>query len=687
MKKNIIFPLLAALMLLTGCYDDGVHGDSYYVFTGKTIGSVLDNNPNYAKFDSILSKAGVKSLLSTYGSYTCLAPTNAAIDEYFDTYYPGKSLNQLDDSVVTAIAESHIIEKQYLTSDLSTGYLSTPNMYKRQVQVDISKVLDAVAGDSVTVYLFNGKSKIVEANDTVSNGVLHGIDHVLEQSNFALPDYMKSLAKENGFTLFMEALEATKLTDLMRDVKDESEDMKEALASCKSKLPSGQSGYSCKAPTERKFGFTVFVEKDDLLRNIYDPEQSVKPIFTGDATADLKSLFNYAKSIYDPVFPEDAGKYDDDYTNPKNPLYRYMAYHVLNRNLGYNKLVGGTKECPEWNVNEGGDFVEYYETLEGDVMRLQMVSKAGNGIYINRCSRSGNVMNGSMVLSSGGLSTENGNFQFLNAPIAFSQSVVNMLSTERIRIDSSSLLPELDNNSIHYDDDKTLAEWHFPHNYFSGIICDAKTDPAYVRWEHRWDGRNPSLLDYHSDVMYFYGEYDVTFRLPALPAGQYEIRIGHEANKFMGISQIYFGYDTKLMSPVGIPVNMNQVGSDAEIGMLLDSQLEDDTSPTWSSDRYDGKKTLVSDDDRRMRNMGFMKGPKAMYRVKAGDHTTREKSAVEDRYYFRRIITTEKLQHRPFYLRFRKVDSNTADNMRLNIDFFEICPRSVYNGSEKEDRY
>ena len=155
----------------------------------------------------------------------------------------------------------------------------------------------------------------------------------------------------------------------------------------------------------------------------------------------------------------------------------------------------------------------------------------------------------------------------------------------------------------------------------------------------------------------------------------------------MGISQIYFGYDTKAMSPVGIPVNMNQVGTDAEIGMKLDSQLEDDTSPTWSSDRYDGKKTLVSDDDRRMRNMGFMKGPKAMYRVKAGDHTTREKSAVEDNYYFRRIITTEKLQHRPFYLRFRKVDSNTASNMRLNIDFFEICPRSVYNGSEKEDRY
>lgn len=686
MKKNILFSLLASLMLLTGCYDDGVHGDSYYVFGGKTIGSELDANPNYSKFDSILTMAGTKSLLNTYGTYTCLAPTNAAIDDYIAQYYPGMALSQLDDSVITAIAESHILEQQYLTSDLSTGYLSSKNMYKRNVQVDISKIFDEQEGDSVTIYLFNGKSKIIAANDTVSNGVLHGIDHVLEQSNFALPDYMRSLAQANGFTLFMEALEATKLTDLMRDSKDESEEMKEALAACKSKYAES-TGYTFKTPSERKLGYTVFVEKDDLFKGIYDPNQSVKPIYTGDALADLKSLFNYAKRIYDAVFPEDAGKYDDDYTNPKNPLYRYMAYHVLNRNLAYNKLVGGTKECPEWNVNEGGDFVEYYETMAGDLMRLQMVSAAGNGIYINRCRRSGNVMDGAMVLSTGGLSTENGNFQFLNAPIAFSQNVVNMLSTERIRIDSGSLLPELDNNSIHYDDDKNLKEWHFPSNYFSGIICDDKTDPAYVRWEHRWDNRNPSLLDYHSDVMYFYGQYDVTFRLPALPAGQYEIRIGHEANKFMGISQIYFGYDPKNMSPVGIPVNMSQTGADPEIGMLLDSQLEDDSSPTWNSDRYDGTKTLISDDDRRMRNMGFMKGPKAMYRVKSGDHTTREASAVNDRYYFRRIITTEKLQNRPFYLRFRKVDSNTAENMRLNIDFFEICPRSVYNGAEKEDRY
>ena len=81
MKKNILFSLLASLMLLTGCYDDGVHGDSYYVFGGKTIGSELDANPNYSKFDSILTMAGTKSLLNTYGTYTCLAPTNAAIDD------------------------------------------------------------------------------------------------------------------------------------------------------------------------------------------------------------------------------------------------------------------------------------------------------------------------------------------------------------------------------------------------------------------------------------------------------------------------------------------------------------------------------------------------------------------------------------------------------------------------------
>ena len=39
-----------ASVLLSGCYDDGVEGDSYYVFVGQTIGDFLDADSRYSDF-------------------------------------------------------------------------------------------------------------------------------------------------------------------------------------------------------------------------------------------------------------------------------------------------------------------------------------------------------------------------------------------------------------------------------------------------------------------------------------------------------------------------------------------------------------------------------------------------------------------------------------------------------------
>lgn len=64
----------------------------------------------------------------------------------------------------------------------------------------------------------------------MSNGVVHTVDHVLEQSSYVLPDYMESLCENQGFTLFMEALKQTHLTDSMLKEADESPEMLSKLA-------------------------------------------------------------------------------------------------------------------------------------------------------------------------------------------------------------------------------------------------------------------------------------------------------------------------------------------------------------------------------------------------------------------------------------------------------------------------
>lgn len=690
-KKNGIGAWLKALYaagacvclaMLSGCYDDGVEGDSYYVFQGQTVGDYLDADSKFSEFSALLERAGMKGLMYAYGDYTCFAPTNEAIDRYIDSYYPGGTLETLPDSVVEALAKSHLMDVEYLTSDFSTGYLQEANMYDRKVQVSIEKEFDAALGDSMTVYVLNEHSRIVQANDTVSNGVVHTIDRVLEQSSYVLPDYMQSKCEEMGFTLFMEALKQTHLTDSLLKEKDDSPEMAARLEQYASNSDYTAAGH--KVPAARKYGYTVLVEKDELYKTVYDPQNMGKPVYTGDLQSDLVSLFNYAKAIYDKVYPEDKGLYDDDYAHPKNPLRRFMAYHLLDRNASYNDLVRTT---PDWSVQEGGDFVDYYETMSGNLLRAQKVSLLGDGIYLNRCddeNRPGNRMSGVEVLASGGSSTVNGNFQFLGGILSYNENVVSMLRTERIRIDTGVLLPELTNNDIRLDPDDQMLWWHFPEGYFDDVYYDDQCDCKYNRWPNPAEtgmGAQYDLAAFRTDNMNFGGEYDVTLRLPAVPAGQYEIRVGYVCNSYMSITQIYFGYDRDQMQPTGIPLDMNMTGQDPKTGMILDNGLFDDINNDVSGNT--SGLTTITENDKAMRNLGYMKGPACVYRVD-NDRVSLRAKLVNDWWYLRHIVTTQTLEEKPFYLRFRKVDERTG--RLLNVDFIEIVPRSVYNGATSEDR-
>lgn len=293
-RRHVTFASVASCMcvatLLAGCYDDGVEGDSYYVFQGQTIGDYLDADNRYDGFSALLERAGMKGLMYAYGEYTCFAPTNEAISRYIDQNYPGGSLETLPDSAVEALAKSHLIGVKYMTSDFSSGYLLTSNMYDRKVQVNIGREFNAAQGDSVTVFLLNEHSRIVQANDTVSNGVVHTIDRVLEQSSYLMPDYMQQKCEEMGFTLFMEALRQTHLKDSILKERDNSPQMLKRLAQYAANADFTAEGH--RVPASRKFGFTVLVEKDEIFKTVYDPQNMGKPVYTGDLAADIKSLFN-----------------------------------------------------------------------------------------------------------------------------------------------------------------------------------------------------------------------------------------------------------------------------------------------------------------------------------------------------------------------------------------------------------
>ena len=57
--------------------------------------------------------------------------------------------------------------------------------------------------------------------------------------------------------------------------------------------------------------------------------------------------------------------------------------------------------------------------------------------------------------------------------------------------------------------------------------------------------------------------------------------------------------------------------------------------------------------DKSMRNLGYMMGPDCVHRVD-NDRVTKLSKLSENWWYLRYIVTTQNLEEKPFYLRFRK---------------------------------
>ena len=67
---------------MSSCSDEPTE-DNYYTFTGEMVSDYLTSRPEtFSEFTEILQRSGLFGMMAPYGTYTCLAPTNDAINKY-----------------------------------------------------------------------------------------------------------------------------------------------------------------------------------------------------------------------------------------------------------------------------------------------------------------------------------------------------------------------------------------------------------------------------------------------------------------------------------------------------------------------------------------------------------------------------------------------------------------------------
>lgn len=702
--QKYLLGCLAALALTLGlgsCSDD-IPADKYYTFTGEMLSDYLKSRGEYSEFVAIINRAqysqrgvNLMDLISTYGQYTCFAPDNEAVQAYLKANGYA-SVQDIPADICDTIARTHLVGgRAFGTVDMQgSTSLSSVNMNDRYLQVqeayayieqgDTVYTIDTLAivgkEDLRTSYRINrsGYLRFDHVNDSVENGIVHGVSAVVASSNQTVVD----LLEENpSVSLFARALEATGLSTHIRSkVKDSSwnPDLYEPRS-----VYSGAQWDYCHIPETKKYGFTIFACPDQVLKEKY-------------GITDLQTFYNYARGIYggDALDVTDAAN-AVALTGKDSPLRRLLAYNILRTKGMYADLTSITTiETTLVNPTSWYPTVDTLTLMKIERLTVSRFIGYGqndkrNDIYLNRGDMNrGDYTPGVHVNREveGDYVNEglNGVYYTTDGLVDYGAQTKQNIFNTRMRIDLYYIFPELMSNSIrdgrtnnrmadsnNPDKSVTSPNYWFPNGYLDnvkvnddGIFLFQSQHNTY--WSYEGDEFNLA-----SDV----NSYDITFNLPSVPSGTYQIRLGFAPMPTRGICQFYLDGE-----PQGIPFDMRDNNFTARTGYFAL------TSNSYSAEEQEAAK-------KNMHNLGWYHGPRSVFSIVGEGHLDGSNVAksffCNNSHTMRYVLCTANLDEtKQHTVRVKSVWA--VGTALVMLDYLELVPKSVYGveGTGKaEDDY
>ena len=687
---------LAALGVasFTSCSEE-IDDSNLYTFTGQTVIDYLRSDSTLSDIAKISDRAGMSDRLSAYGTYTCFAPTNEALEVYIDSLYndvksdnhnglyagevPADSvMNRLwksekCDSLCKDIIESQVTGQKKTTNDFLTG-------------ADITMML----GNTHTPKRVNGEITIdgtthfIKTDQEVENGIVHVIDRLFYRSTNYLIDEMEAMG---CYGLWVEALRKTGIDKILQ------ESIRTKGIHWFNLEPEAGTDY----PTKCKVGFTIFAEPDEVLakEGITTFEQLVER-----ANKEYENCGNW----YDYV--KDAGisvSTKDDYTNQWNALNMFIRYHILHYALSTDKLVYSFNELK--NI----DVYEYVRTLlPGTMFKLTGIKDPGGNvgeIYINRqlttpsltsdpgntslnskaYQEANNVKDPGILVGNSKINSRqasNGYIHPISSMLIYKENVPNEVLNERLRFDFMALLDEsmtnrfrsytgADLKSFFGRTDGNITSVRFPEGYFENMVIynGEASRVNYLTRDHAngYQGYD-CWNDYQGDELYCKGAYDFAIKLPPVPKdGTYELRFGYVNNGKRTIVQFYLGHssDRSSMTPCDIPLDQNVKLTSTTVG--------------WTNPNTDGDNGAAV--DKAMHNRGWMRGPNYFSNMKYGEGSTARFKSDGGQHHIRRVVTKQyfKQGEENWFRCKTAMPENTEAEFQL--DYIELVPATVYNHS------
>ena len=386
------------------------------------------------------------------------------------------------------------------------------------------------------------------------------------------------------------------------------------------------------------YKFTAFVEPNEVYARY--------GIYTID---DLKA---YAARIYDEVYPEDAAITDP--TDRRNSLNRFVSYHFIDRYATTDKLVAVNTEVYRYYDREAVDIASWYETLmPQSILRCSapLLTEDQEQLYINRrgiqdhADERGVFVKGARITHSA--STANGVYHYIDDIIVYDKATQDVALNQQIILTTTTLTPELMNgvpqkgafneNGIFY---KITSEMEMEDIRFSGL-----EEIWYSYAPGFWSLDNDELVIEHGG-----GEMTISFDIPAVPAGEYEVCMGSMVTSRREEDKIHFTF------------NGEACGDSLLITYPIDLG--------WQSDAELGSEQAIAENDSLLYTLRWRKGL-SYYYSDDGKYRMRDLQYAI-RYVVTRFTSDGKSGNR------LDVTMHSNSGFQFGIDFIELCPTEIY---------
>ncbi len=678
--KYIVFGICIACGL-SACKEE-IDESNLYTFTGETIEDYLVNrSEQFSNFNYILQRIGYDKILSGYGTYTCFAPNNEAVQHYVDSLYDDMSnkdlphngmtargLEGLTDSLCKDIALFHLLGTEVMSVYMGNG-MTVKTILGREITTSLDTITKRVAINRDAQILKEGIDQDLE------NGVLHEISQVITRSNQLVAGEFESHSDQFG--VFSNVLKAVGLADSLTATSHDFEKI------------TIKTGFYL--PEKCEMGYTVFAETDEVLK-----AHGITDVTTMAAYAD--SVYSNCKTWYDYVRENNIQvSRGTDYKNPWNVLSMFVRYHILKYKIPYDKLTNDHNQIKKVTL------VEYYETMLP--YTLVKVTRNDGKLRLNRWEANSSLTNQVAELGTKDMHTvlfagielagqkyqiapTNGYIHPIKDMLTYNNDVPHGALNERIRIDDASIFGEMMSNSFRRIQDKEVDALNAGKKGTDGDLSGSyiRIPPRFFENLEIYNGDDTRLYylpgqssgwsNYQGDEFNCKGHYDFAMRLPPVPEGTYELRIGYtaEGNEQRGMLQFYMGSSSDLntMKALDIPLDMRMVPAN-------NTNLTPDVYTGWCDWTKLDDKGVES--DANMRNLGYMRGP--LYYTVGVNSGNYARNNPKD---LRRILTRQHFSQGEYWLRFKSVLD--ADHHQFHLDYIEFCPENVYNSTTYvEDMY